>query len=333
MPFSSLPHAVKDWNSHLSAALYQPEADRLTPIDRLSCQAGVLVLMAESLTQDAVNQVVSAIEARHWHWQMLTPFVQSDTQVLVFAVDAYDAEFAHWLKMQDWPFDVALVAELPVLTEPGLLLMDMDSTAIQIECIDEIARLAGVGDQVAAVTAAAMHGKLEFADSLRNRVALLKNAPLSILDQVAANMPLMPGLTELVDGVKAAGWKVAIASGGFTRFAGKLQQDLGLDHIEANQFETTATHLTGQVLGRIVDSKVKAETLEWLCERYAVARRQCIAIGDGANDLPMLHLAGLGVALHAKPIVREKAQVAIRLLDLEAVLCLLAAGTRLAQYR
>lgn len=305
----------------------------MTPAARLPASAGYLVLMGEQLTREQVERVIAELAHRQLRWALLPPFTVAEVQVLVLALDRHEAELALWLKAQEWPIDGAHVAELPSLSEPGLIVMDMDSTAIQIECIDEIARLAGVGEQVSAVTAAAMQGKLEFADSLRNRVALLKDAPVTILDTVAANMPLMPGLTLLVDGAKAANWKVAIASGGFTRFAGKLQQDLGLDHIEANNLETEGSVLTGRVLGRIVDGRVKAETLQQLRERFAIPVAQCVAIGDGANDLPMLKLAGLGVAIHAKPIVREQAQVAIRQLDLDAVLCLLQAGTRIAELR
>ncbi len=334
MPFSHLPHDVAAWPSQLAAApVYLPLDGALTPAARLPASAGYLVLMGEQLTREQVERVIAELAHRQLRWALLPPFTVAEVQVLVLALDRHEAELALWLKAQEWPIDGAHVAELPSLSEPGLIVMDMDSTAIQIECIDEIARLAGVGEQVSAVTAAAMQGKLEFADSLRNRVALLKDAPVTILDTVAANMPLMPGLTLLVDGAKAANWKVAIASGGFTRFAGKLQQDLGLDHIEANNLETEGSVLTGRVLGRIVDGRVKAETLQQLRERFAIPVAQSVAIGDGANDLPMLKLAGLGVAIHAKPIVREQAQVAIRQLDLDAVLCLLQAGTRIAELR
>jgi phosphoserine phosphatase len=331
MPFSHLPHDVAAWSSALAAApVYLAQAGSLQPVERLPFQGGYLVLMGELLTREQVAGVAVELQLRGIAWALLPPFELAEVQVLVLVLDRHDAGLALWLKAQEWPLDGAHVATLPTLSEPGLILMDMDSTAIQIECIDEIARLAGVGEQVSAVTAAAMQGKLEFADSLRNRVALLKDAPVSILDTVAANIPLMPGLTLLVDAAKAAGWKVAIASGGFTRFAGKLQQDLGLDHIEANDLETEGDVLTGRVLGRIVDAKVKAETLQLLQTRYGIASGQTVAIGDGANDLPMLKAAGLGVAIHAKPIVREQAQVAIRQLDLEAVLCLLQAGSRVA---
>ncbi len=331
MLFSHLPPHLANWQPLLAAApLYHAVDGTLQPLATLSQKGGYVVLLGEQLTRSEVEQLVSELKRRGLEWNLLAPFTLAEVQVLVLAVNRHDPELALWLKEQEWPIDGVHVEQLPRLDEPGLILMDMDSTAIQIECIDEIARLAGVGEQVSAVTAAAMQGKLEFAESLRNRVALLKDAPLSILDTVAENIPLMPGLTLLVDNAKAAGWKVAIASGGFTRFAGKLQQDLGLDHIEANELEYEGDKLTGRVLGRIVDAQVKAHTLELLRERYGVAQSQTVAIGDGANDLPMLKQAALGVAIHAKPIVREQAQVAIRHQDLEAVLCLLQAGRAIA---
>lgn len=330
MPFSSLPEHLADWGHRLTAApVYLPAGDALQPATSLPFAAGYLVLMGESLSRDQLLATVKQLAERGVQWALLTPFTLAETEVVVLALSAYDSELVAWCKQQTWPLDAVHIERLPTLSQPGLILMDMDSTAIQIECIDEIARLAGVGEQVSAVTAAAMQGKLEFADSLRNRVALLKGAPVSILDTVAANMPLMPGLTLLVDGAKAAGWKVAIASGGFTRFAGKLQQDLGLDHIEANEMGVEGETLSGLVHGRIVDSQVKAQTLQKLQADYGIAATQTVAIGDGANDLPMLKLAALGVAIHAKPIVREQAQVAIRQGDLETVLCLLQAGTRI----
>lgn len=201
---------------------------------------------------------------------------------------------------------------MPKLTTPGVLVMDMDSTAIQIECIDEIALLAGVGPQVAAVTAAAMRGELDFAQSLRQRVATLKDAPEQVLATVLERLPLMPGLEALVATLQQHQWTVAIASGGFTYFTAALQQRLGLSATFANVLEINDGKLTGQVLGDIVDAKVKAQVVQQLAAVRAIPKAQTVAIGDGANDLPMLAVAGLGVAFHAKPLVQAQAQYAIR---------------------
>jgi len=204
--------------------------------------------------------------------------------------------------------------------------MDMDSTTIQIECIDEIARLYGVGEQVSAVTAAAMRGELDFNESLRTRVGKLAGAPESVIKEVADNMPLMPGLIALIAGLKAANWKVAIASGGFTYFANRLKDDHGFDAAYANTLEITDNTLTGQVTGEIVNADVKARTLNELATIYNIPLSQTVAIGDGANDLVMMAASSLGIAIHAKPIVQEKAAVALNHLDLEGALCLLTAA-------
>ena len=198
----------------------------------------------------------------------------------------------------------------PVLAKPGVLVMDMDSTAIQIECIDEIAKLAGVGEQVAAVTARAMNGELDFAQSLIARVGALQGADEDILQQVLAGVPLMPGLTELVNHLKAHQWQVAIASGGFTYFTEALKLKLGLTATFANVLEIADGKLTGKVLGDIVDANTKARVVNELAAEYNIAASQTIAIGDGANDIPMLKAAGLGVAFHAKPAVQAQAKAA-----------------------
>ena len=221
--------------------------------------------------------------------------------------------------------ELCLVDNPPSLSEPGLLMMDMDSTVIAIECIDEIAALAGVGEQVSAVTAQAMQGKLDFAASLRTRVACLAGANEGILQQVRQAMPLMPGVANLVNILKQHHWKVAIASGGFSYFADYLQDRLDLDAAVANGLEIKQGQLTGKVQGDIVDAKVKAQTLTTLTEKWSIPAHQTIAMGDGANDLLMLNAAALGVALHAKPVVRQQADIAIRRSALDTLLWVLVA--------
>lgn len=207
--------------------------------------------------------------------------------------------------------EIALVENAPKLEQPGLLLMDMDSTTIEIECIDEIAALAGVGEEVAEVTELAMQGKLDFSQSLRERVGKLKGADESILASVANNLPLMPGLVELIEELKQHNWRIAIASGGFTYFADKLKSDLALDAARANVLEIVDGKLTGQVIGEIVDANVKAQTLNELAAEFKIASNQLVAMGDGANDLVMMKAASLGVAYKAKPVVLAQADTTI----------------------
>lgn len=220
--------------------------------------------------------------------------------------------------------ELVVLTNPPKLSEPGLLLMDMDSTVIQMECIDEIANLAGVGEQVSEVTELAMQGKLDFAESLHNRVACLKGAPENILTEVRNALPLMSGLTHLVNVLKANGWKVAIASGGFTYFADYLRERLEMDAAIANTLEIADGCLTGHVVGAIVDANVKAETLEQLAENWQISASQTVAMGDGANDLVMMKRAALGVAYHAKPVVHQQAAASIRFTGLDSLLWMLA---------
>ncbi|AXP62110.1 phosphoserine phosphatase [Haemophilus influenzae] len=233
-------------------------------------------------------------------------------------------KFAH-----DVEVDIAKLDFSPKLSQAGLLVMDMDSTAIQIECIDEIAKLAGVGELVSAITESAMRGELDFEQSLRCRVGTLKGVPESILQQVRENLPLMPGLVETIQTLQKYGWKTAIASGGFTYFADYLKALLQLDFAASNQFDIEDGKLTGLVKGDVVDTQYKAKTLQHLLEEYGIDSRHSIAIGDGANDLAMMNVAGLGVAFHAKPKVQQQAQIVVNFADLTALLCLLNANDRI----
>ena len=219
--------------------------------------------------------------------------------------------------------DIVVQNSQPVLAEPGLLVMDMDSTVIQIECIDEIAKLAGLGDKVAEVTARAMRGELAFSESLISRVACLKGVPVAQLAQIRDSIPLMPGVVPLISELKAHGWKIAIASGGFTYFADYVKERLGLDAAYSNTLKVDGDVLAGEVVGEIVDADVKARTVEALATEWQIPMSQTVAMGDGANDLVMMAKAALGVACHAKPLVREKADSAIRYSGLQGMLYLL----------
>lgn len=229
--------------------------------------------------------------------------------------------------------DIAKVAPQPQLEQSGLLVMDMDSTAIEMECIDEIAKLAGTGKLVSEITERAMQGELDFSESLRHRVGTLKDSPESILQQVREQLPLMPGLKELIKGLKKYGWKTAIASGGFTYFADHLKELLQLDAAVSNQFDIVDGYLTGKVLGDIVDANYKAKTLTNLAHKFNIPVENSVAVGDGANDLAMMSVAGLGIAYHAKPKVQQQAQVVVNFSDLTALLTILEANSRYSKLK
>lgn len=209
-----------------------------------------------------------------------------------------------------------------------LVVFDMDSTLIQAEVIDELAKAAGSGGPVAAVTAAAMRGELDFSESLRRRVATLKGLDESVLEEIAARLPLTEGVERLVSTLKRLGYKLGILSGGFDFFGKKLQQQLGFDYVHANRLEIVDGKLSGRVVGRIVDGRRKAELLEEIAAAEGIALHQTIAVGDGANDLPMLAAAGLGVAFHPKPIVAQKAERAISSIGLDGLLYLIGVRDR-----
>ncbi len=218
--------------------------------------------------------------------------------------------------------DYAFLDRIKPLSECKVLAMDMDSTLINIECIDEIADMVGRKAEVSAITEAAMRGEItDFAESLRRRVALLEGVPVSALEQVySERLKLNVGAERLIESAKNAGLKIMLVSGGFTFFTERLQQRLGLDIAHSNLLEIVNGALTGQVLGNIVDAQGKADHLRALASETNADASQIIAIGDGANDLKMLALADYSVAYRAKPIVRQQTRFALNVSGLDAVL-------------
>ncbi len=219
--------------------------------------------------------------------------------------------------------DIAIQADNVFRRHRRLVAFDMDSTLIQTEVIDELGIKAGVGEEIAGITAAAMRGEIDFNESLRQRVSLLKGLSSDVMDDICENLPVTEGAHRLMKTLKTFGYKVAVISGGFTYFGQYLQNKLGLDYVFANNLEIIDGKLTGKVLGEIVNGARKAEILKELCEIEGIRLEQTIAVGDGANDLPMLGVAGLGIAFHAKPIVRENAKASMSQLGLDSILYLM----------
>lgn len=209
-----------------------------------------------------------------------------------------------------------------------LVVFDMDSTLIKTEVIDELADAAGVKDEVSKVTELAMQGELDFKESFRNRVKLLEGLSEDVLDDIAKRLPLNDGAERLIQTLRCIGYKTAILSGGFTYFGRKLQEKLGIDYVYANELEIENGKVTGEVTGEIIDGNRKAELLKEIAQKEDITLEQVIAVGDGANDVPMLNAAGLGIAFHAKPLVKQKTSQAISYNGLDGILYLIGVRDR-----
>lgn len=225
-------------------------------------------------------------------------------------------------------FDIALQPEGLFRRGKRMVVMDMDSTLIQMEVIDELARAAGVGEQVAKITERAMHGEMDYDESLRQRVGLLAGLDASVLHRIAGNLPLTEGAETLIRVLKRLGYRTAILSGGFSVAAEALKARLGVDHAYSNVLEEKDGKLTGRTLGPIVNAQRKAELLERIARSEGILLEQVIAVGDGANDLLMLERAGLGIAFRAKPRLREAADTSISAGGLDSILYLLGLTAR-----
>lgn len=216
--------------------------------------------------------------------------------------------------------DVALQEDNIYRRMRRLICFDMDSTLIQTEVIDELADRAGVGDQVRTITEATMRGEIDFKESFTRRVALLKGLDESVMKDIAEKLPITEGMERLIKVLKKSGYKIAILSGGFTYFGNYLKEKYAIDYVYANQLEIENGRLTGRHLGDIVDGKRKAELLQLIAQIENVDIRQTVAVGDGANDLPMLEMAGLGIAFHAKPKVKQTARQSLSTIGLDGIL-------------
>jgi len=276
-----------------------------------------LILQGLSVDRSTIERIASLVGSRH--------IVALNSN----AFRCVDVQFSESLKSEvdsacfAAQLDYAFIEPGRKLSDFRLVAMDMDSTVITIECIDEIADMQGLKPQVAEITEAAMRGEIEFRESLTRRVALLKGLDASALQRVYdERLKLSPGAERMLDAVKAAGLKTLLVSGGFTFFTDRMKERLGLDVTHSNVLEIADGKLTGRVVGEIVDADEKKRTVERVCRELGCSTQQAIVMGDGANDLKMMGISGMSVAFRAKPVVRAQANVALNFVGLDGILSL-----------
>ena len=302
----------------------------------------IVTLLTRKVTAEQLQRV-SSITAKYGlnidHIDRLSGRVALDTPVeqgkgcIEFSVRGEPADpqalRAEFLSVgQELSVDIAFQQDSLFRRNRRLAVFDMDSTLIEAEVIDELAKAAGVGEQVSEITERAMRGELDFRASFKERLALLKGLDVNVLDDIGASLRLTEGAETLFAELKRLGYKTAILSGGFTYFAKQLQAKLGIDYVFANELEVVDGKVTGVAIEPIVDAQRKADLLTELARKEGLQMEQTIAVGDGANDLPMLAIAGLGVAFRAKPLVRQSAKQAISTLGLDGGLSLLGMRDR-----
>ena len=286
----------------------------------------VITALGPELSPDALARTSGAIAASGGNIDRIHRLSRFPVWSYEFLVEGGDSN-----KLQASLMDVAVEESIDIAVQPyglsrrssRLVVLDVDSTLIRNEVIDLLADEAGCKEQVAALTDQAMRGDLDYADALEQRVALLHGTPVSAVDRVITQMVLTPGAKTFVRTLRRLGYRIAIISGGFTHFTDHLATQLDLDHAYANRLEIVDGVITGRIEGDIVDAKAKAELLESIAEIEGVPLEQTVAVGDGANDLPMLQKAGLGIAFNAKPVLRGVADTTVNVPYLDAILFML----------
>ena len=280
------------------------------------------VLAEQSLNIDAITRLTGRIPLTDNGEQHLTrACVEMSVRGTPKDKPLLQSEFMRLSREQG--YDISFQEDNLYRRNRRLVCFDMDSTLIQTEVIDELAMRAGVGDQVKAITESAMRGEIDFCESFKRRVSLLKGLDESVMKEIAENLPITEGAERTLKILKQYGYKIAILSGGFNYFGNYLKQKFNLDFVYANELEIVDGKLTGNYVGEIVDGKRKAELLKLIAQIENLNLQQVIAVGDGANDLPMLNCAGLGIAFHAKPKVKENAKQSISSIGMDGVLYML----------
>jgi phosphoserine phosphatase len=297
----------------------------------------IVTILGENLSAEQISKVTKVISEKNLNIDSIKrltgrlslvkkeEYPRASIQLSIRGKIDNKAEFTEKFMQisQDLDVDIAFQEDNIFRRNRRLICFDMDSTLIQTEVIDELAILAGVGNEVKAITELAMNGEIDFKESFKRRMKLLKGLSEEVLHDVAINLPITKGARRLIDTLRSYGFKTAILSGGFTYFGNYLQKELGMDYVYANELEIKNGVLTGGYIGEIVDGNKKAEFLKEIAQKEGIDIGQTIAVGDGANDLAMLNVAGLGIAFHAKPTVKDIAQNSISSIGLDGVLYLL----------
>jgi phosphoserine phosphatase len=318
------------------------EADYAAWVQGQEQQRHIITLLGRSITAEQIARVTDIIAANNLNIDLINrlsgrrsmnPETAEARACIEFSVsgDPFDKASMRAAFMSiaaELGVDIAFQVDNVYRRNRRLVAFDMDSTLIQAEMIDELAKAAGVGEQVVRITESAMRGELDFKQSFKKRLGLLKGLPESEVKAIANRIPLMDGAERLIGTLKRLGYKTVILSGGFTYFGRTLQAKLGIDEVHANELQMIDGVLTGEVAGEIVDGQRKAQLLREIAAKENISLEQTIAVGDGANDLPMIGLAGLGIAFHAKPLVKQTASHAISTLGLDGILYLIGVRDR-----